>query len=92
MGMAASHSEFAEVLVGRHNHPTLVKCHLRNRLVSGIRRPCSDRGDVMAFEAKRLDRASPHAGVEQQFHADAFNNGGATRSRATTRHAYTRQA
>lgn len=84
--------ELAEVLVQCELDPTLPIGKRQNLGIPRVRFPSSGPNRVVTGRGDRLQRAAPHAGVEENLHAAEETNRGATRSCATRQRAYSTHA
>jgi hypothetical protein len=87
-----NYRQFPEILIKCHHHAALLKGATKYFLITGIFQPVAGINDIMARGRKFHASAGSRASVKQEFHATASVIVGSTRSCATTRWAYMRQA
>ena len=67
MRLAAHDSQFAEILVERHQDVAVLGCVSQHVFVTRIGRPVTNPFDPVSGGAKGVARAAPHAGVKEYF-------------------------
>lgn len=91
---AMKYRQLSKVLVERHQDSALPVGDRQDLRVAGIRIPVAAPHHIVPGLNQRLLGAAPDTRVQQDLHdaAAVFTTNGSTRSRATIRRAYTRQA
>ena len=78
-------SEFAEILVQRYQHATLVMSDLQDRFIPRILLPIPRPDNVVSGIPQLRNGTTLDTGIEEEFHSSCATTGGSTRSWPTRR-------
>lgn len=90
--LAADDRKLAEIFIERYEDSIFSMGEREDFFIAGILLPIARPDDVMAARSKLVTHGPGNAGIEKQFHEAESVGQGSTRSCATSRRAYMRQA